>query len=84
VGLLPSLDSPFEGVGAPTAVVHGQFDGGNRTDLAVLDPTAETVTIWRVTLFGRFDEWNTLATGNGPWRWPSASSTATRIPTSPS
>src|SRR5215217_1577596 len=66
VGLVPSLDSPIEDVGAPTAVAHGQFDGGNRTDLAVLDPTAETVTIWRATLFGRFDKGNTLATGNNP------------------
>src|SRR5215211_9159071 len=66
VGLMPSLDSPIEDVGAPTAVAHGQFDGGNRTDLAVLDPTAKTVTIWRATLFGRFDKGNTLATGNSP------------------
>ena len=66
VGLLPSLDSPIEGVGAPMAVAHGHFDGGNRTDLAVLDPTAETVTIFRATLFGRFDKGNTLATGNNP------------------
>src|SRR5215216_5640739 len=66
VGLVPSLDSPIEGIGAPTAVAYGQFDGGNRTDLAVLDPTAETVTIWRATLFGRFDKGNTLATGNSP------------------
>src|SRR5215207_3533972 len=66
VGLVPSLDSPIEDVGAPTAVAHGQFDGGNRTDLAVLDPTAETVTIWRATLFGRFDRGTTLATGNNP------------------
>src|SRR5829696_3188590 len=66
VGLVPSLDSPIENVGAPTAVAHGQFDGGNRTDLAVMDPTAETVTIWRATLFGRFDKVTTLATGNNP------------------
>jgi len=66
VGLVPSLDSPIENVGAPTAVAFGQFDGGNRTDLAVLDPTAETVTIWRATLFGRFDRGNTLGTGNSP------------------
>src|SRR5215203_3444732 len=66
VGLAPSLDSPIPGAGAPTAVAQGQFDGGNRTDLAVLDPTAETVTIWRATLFGRFDRGNTLGTGNSP------------------
>src|SRR5215204_528530 len=66
VGLLPSLDSPIEGVGAPMAVAHGHFDGGNRTDLAVHDSTAETVTIFRATLFGRFDKGNTLATGNNP------------------
>jgi hypothetical protein len=66
VGLVPSLDSPIAGVGAPTAVASGHFDGGSRTDLAVLDPTAERVTIWRATLFGRFDEGNTLATGNLP------------------
>ena len=66
VGLVPSLDSPIEDVGAPTAVAHGHFDGGDRPDLAVLDSAAETVTIWRATLFGRFIKGNTLATGNNP------------------
>jgi hypothetical protein len=66
VGLLPNLDSPIEGVGAPTAVAHGNFDGDGRTDLAVLDSNAENVTIWRGTLFARFIKGNTLTTGNNP------------------
>ena len=66
VGLVPSLDSPIGDVGAPSAVAHGHFDGGDRPDLAVLDTAAETVTIWRASLFGRFVKGNTLATGNNP------------------
>ena len=34
VGLVPNLDSPIDPVGAPTAVAHGHFDGGDRPDLA--------------------------------------------------
>jgi hypothetical protein len=66
VGLLPSLDTPIEDVGAPTAVARGNFDGDSRVDLAVLDPTAERVTIWRGALFGRFVKGNLLTTGNNP------------------
>ena len=56
VGLVPTLESPIGGVGAPTHVAHGNFDGDTRVDLAVLDSTAETVTIWRGSQFGRFTE----------------------------
>jgi hypothetical protein len=66
VGLVPSIDSPMDAGGAPSAVAHGHFDGGDRPDLAILDSAAETVTIWRASLFGRFIKGNTLATGNNP------------------
>ena len=66
LGLLPTVDSPIEDVGAPTAVAHGNFDGDSRMDFAVLDNTAENVTIWRGTLFARFIKGNILNTGNEP------------------
>jgi hypothetical protein len=66
VGLAPAIDSPIEGVGAPIAVANGNFDGDSRMDFAVLDNDAETVTIWRGTLFGRFVKGNILNTGNEP------------------
>jgi hypothetical protein len=65
-GLLPTDESPIKGVGAPTRVATGNFNGGGRIDLAVLDPTAKTVTIWRQDLLGRFIEDNSFATGNSP------------------
>lgn len=66
VGLVPSVDTPIEGEGSPTHMAHGNFDGDTRMDFAVLDPVAETVRIWRGTLFARFTKGALLNTGNNP------------------
>src|SRR5687768_17557384 len=65
-GLLPGLFSPIDAGSNPRVVVHGDFDGENRPDLAVLDTDAETLTIWRGGFGGRFTKGSVLAVGNDP------------------
>jgi len=66
VGLAPTSDGTLELGGQPTFAIDGNFDGGGRPDLAVLDPTAKTVTIWRAQAFGRITSSTVLNTGNDP------------------
>ena len=66
IGLAPTLDVTLDAGGEPTFAIDGNFDGGSRPDLAILDPTAETVTIWRGQSFGRFTRSTVLTTGNIP------------------
>ena len=66
IGLAPTLDGILDVGGEPTFAIDANFDGGSRPDLAILDPTAETVTIWRGQSFGRFTRSTVLVTGNNP------------------
>ena len=66
IGLQRTFDVTLDVGGEPAFAVDANFDGGTRPDLAILDPVAETVTIWRAQAFGRFISGAVLATGNNP------------------
>jgi hypothetical protein len=66
-GLTPGPQSPIPIPGSPSGVISADFSGDDgNPDLAVLDPSAKTVTTWSNLDNGNWLKRDVLTTGNSP------------------